>query len=89
MKSRALEIKNSLGLHARAAAKFVYKANKFKSDVNITYKDQTVNGKSIMGLLMLAAPRGSILEIQVSGSDQDEALRELSRVINDGFGEKK
>jgi len=89
MKSKTLEVVNNLGLHARAAAKLVQNANQFESDIKITYKDQTVNGKSIMGLLMLAAPQGSKLKIQVSGSDQDEALEKLSQMINNGFGEKK
>lgn len=78
---------NRLGLHARAAAQLVKTANRFKADVMVAKDGEEVNGKSIMGLLMLAAPAGSILTVTVSGEDADEALKVIGDLINDGFGE--
>jgi phosphocarrier protein len=81
------KIVNRLGLHARAAAQFVQTANRFLSDVTIEKDGNEVNGKSIMGLLMLAAPQGSIINITVSGEDAEEAMKVIGTLINDGFGE--
>jgi phosphocarrier protein len=81
------KIVNRLGLHARAAAQFVQTANRFLSDVTIEKDGNEVNGKSIMGLLMLAAPQGSIINISVSGEDAEEAMKVIGTLINDGFGE--
>ncbi len=89
MKSVKLEIINKLGLHARAAAKFVNKANEFNSKVHLSFNSQKVNGKSIIGLLMLAAPKGSEVELEVDGADEEQALTELSEIINTRFGEKE
>jgi phosphocarrier protein len=80
-------IVNRLGLHARAAAQFVQTANRFQSDVTIEKDGNEVNGKSIMGLLMLAAPQGSTINISVSGVDAEEAMKTIGQLINDGFGE--
>jgi phosphocarrier protein HPr len=80
-------IVNRLGLHARAAAQLVQTANRFLSEVTITRDGQEVNGKSIMGLLMLAAPCGSIITVSVSGEDAEQALKAIGEMINDGFGE--
>ena len=66
---KKIQIKNPQGLHARPASVFVRIANKFESDVTVKKDDETVNGKSIMGLLTLAANQGSILEIEISGDD--------------------
>ena len=78
---------NRLGLHARAAAQLVQTANRFKSDVMVAKDGEEVNGKSIMGLLMLAAPVGSVLQISVSGDDAADAMQAIGALINDGFGE--
>jgi phosphocarrier protein len=79
---------NRLGLHARAAAQLVQTANRFKADVTVTKDGEEVNGKSIMGLLMLAAPLGSLLQVTVSGEDAEEAMQAIGVLINDGFGER-
>ncbi len=87
MKTAEFKIINRLGLHARAAAQLVQTANKFKCDVTVEKDGSEVNGKSIMGLLMLAAPQGSILKVTVSGADAEQALAVIGKLINDGFGE--
>ena len=81
------EIVNRLGLHARAAAQLVQTANRFLSDVMIEKDGNEVNGKSIMGLLMLAAPQGSKENVTVSGEDAEDAMKVIGTLINDGFGE--
>jgi len=81
------KIVNRLGLHARAAAQLVQTANRFSSDVTIEKDGDEVNGKSIMGLLMLAAPQGSLISVTVSGADAKEAIKVIGTLINDGFGE--
>lgn len=81
------EIVNRLGLHARAAAQLVQTANRFLSDVMIEKDGNEVNGKSIMGLLMLAAPQGSKINVTVSGEDAEDAMKVIGYLINDGFGE--
>ena len=81
------EIVNRLGLHARAAAQLVQTANRFLSDVMIEKDGNEVNGKSIMGLLMLAAPQGSKVIVTVSGEDAEDAMKLIGTLINDGFGE--
>lgn len=78
---------NRLGLHARASAQLVQTANRFKSDVMIAKDGEEVNGKSIMGLLMLAAPVGSLLRVTISGEDATEAMKVIGALIDDGFGE--
>jgi phosphocarrier protein HPr len=87
MREIKLEILNQKGLHARASAKFVKCAAGFLSEITLTKDDQTVNGLSIMGLLMLGAGIGSQVTIRASGQDEDEALTALSQLINDRFGE--
>lgn len=88
MLRREVEIRNKLGLHARAAAKFVQLASRFDSEVEIVKGDMTVNGKSIMGVLLLAAPRGSRLELVVDGADEEEAMAALVEVVDQKFGEE-
>jgi len=83
-----IEIVNRLGLHARAAAKFVKLASKFVSEITLTREGETVNGKSIMGILMLAAAKRTKVLLTIKGEDQGEAFRELKALILDGFGEK-
>ncbi len=78
---RKVKIKNKTGLHARPAAIFVQVANKFESEINITKDDQQVNGKSIMGILMLAAERGSEVTITADGEDAEKAVEELSGIL--------
>lgn len=85
--SAEFEIVNRLGLHARAAAQLVQTANRFLSDVTVIKDGNEVNGKSIMGLLMLAAPLGSLITITVSGEDAEEAMKVIGTLVNDGFGE--
>ena len=87
MPSARVVIPNELGLHARAAAKLVERANGFESDVQLSHRDKTVNGKSIMGVLMLAAPLGAELTILTEGPDAGEALDGLRSLVEDGFGE--
>ncbi len=74
-------VKNKTGLHARPAAIFVQLANKFESDITIIKGKQEVSGKSIMGILMLAAEKGSKITILAEGSDAEEAVRELSAIL--------
>lgn len=83
-----VEIVNKLGLHTRPAATFVKAAAQFKSDVKLSFKGQEVDGKSILGVLMLAAGKGSKVTLIVEGEDQDEAFIALKKVIASGFGEK-
>ena len=80
-------IKNKLGFHARAAVKFVQLAGKFKSKITVIKDDLEVSGKSIMGVLMLAAAKGSKIIIRIQGDDEEEAMKELGGLIEDGFGE--
>lgn len=87
MQSSEFKIVNRLGLHARAAAQLVQTSNRFLSDVTVEKDGDEVNGKSIMGLLMLAAPQGSIIRVRVSGEDAEEAMQAIGNLINDGFGE--
>lgn len=89
MIKKQIEIINKLGLHARAAAKFVTCANNFASDVHIRHEKQEVNGKSIMGVMMLAAAQGTIISIKTNGKDEKEALAALEELINNRFDEKE
>ncbi len=81
-------IKNRLGLHARAAALFVKKASQYRSEVWLEKDGQRVNGKSIMGLLMLACPLGTKVILKVEGPDEQQGFSDLGELIEDGFGEK-
>ncbi len=80
-------IVNRLGLHARAAAKFVTLASGFESDIRLVRGEREVNGKSIMGVMMLAAGRGTQLRIVADGADAEEALARLRELIESRFGE--
>ncbi len=82
-----LTIGNRLGLHARAAAKFVTLASKFESDIQLVRGNRTVNGKSIMGVMMLAASCGTELELIAAGNDEAQAVEQLQTLVNDRFGE--
>ncbi|PXX45974.1 MULTISPECIES: HPr family phosphocarrier protein [Aquitalea] len=82
-----IQIINKLGLHARASSKFTQLASRFKSDVGIARNGRRVNGKSIMGVMMLAAAKGSTIELDVEGPDEQEALDALVALINNRFDE--
>jgi phosphocarrier protein len=82
-----LEIQNELGMHARAATKFVQTANKFKSAISVEKDGQTVNGKSIMGVLMLVAAKGTWITVRAEGDDAKDALSALAQLVKDKFGE--
>ena len=88
MQEGIFTIRNRLGLHARAAAMFVKAAAKFNSNVLVEKDDMQVNGKSIMGLLMLACPLGSKIVLKVEGEDEEKAYGELGGLINNGFNEE-
>ncbi|HQU14952.1 MAG: phosphocarrier protein HPr [Chromatiales bacterium 21-64-14] len=89
MVTQEVPIVNRLGLHARAAAKFVNLAARFESDVQLKRGNQQVNGKSIMGVMMLAAARGMTITITASGSDEEDAVRYLTELVADRFGEEE
>lgn len=78
-------IVNKMGMHARPAAQFVKRANRHQCDVWVEKDDEQVNGKSIMGLMMLAAGQGAKLLITTDGQDAEDAMRELGRLIQCGF----
>lgn len=84
----SVEIVNRRGLHARAAAKFAKLAESFDADVTVTKDGQTVNGYSIMGLMMLAAARGSSIDIDASGAQAEEALTALQALVENRFEEE-
>ena len=89
MQHREVEIINKLGLHARAAAKITQLAGKFQSEVWLSRNDRKVNAKSIMGVMMLAANKGSTINIETIGSDETEAMLAMVNLIGDYFGEDK
>ena len=89
MPRRVVPIVNRLGMHARAAAKFVGLASQYRADVLVSRQGREVNGKSIMGVMMLAASRGTEVEIRTEGApDADEALEALSELVANRFGEE-
>ena len=87
MQQREIEIVNTLGLHARASAKLTQLAGQFTSEVWISREGRKVNAKSIMGVMMLAAAKGSLVEIETDGPDEAQAMTALVGLINDKFGE--
>jgi phosphocarrier protein len=88
MKCARIMISNKLGLHARASAKLVSLASEFKSEIWLKRETQQVNAKSIMGIMMLAAACGTEIELCAEGKDQDKALKALSELIVNRFGEE-
>jgi phosphocarrier protein HPr len=84
-----LQIQNELGLHARAGTKFVQAASKFPCEITVTKGSNEVNGKSILSLLTLMAPKGTTLTIRARGDRAAEAIAALAALINDKFGEGK
>jgi phosphocarrier protein len=87
MAERSVQIVNRNGLHARPAAEIVKAAARFASDITISRDDLEVNGKSIMGVMMLAAEYGSTVMLRATGPDEEQAIDTLSRLISDKFGE--
>ena len=87
MRSESVSIVNKLGLHARAAAVLVKTASRFSSEVRLARDDKTVNAKSIMSVMMLAAAQGTTLTLETEGPDEDEAFSAVSDLIADRFGE--
>lgn len=79
---------NKLGLHARASALLVKTANRFNSEVKLAREGIEVNGKSIMGIMMLAAPKGTTVRLTIEGADEAEAMQSIGDVISNGFGEE-
>ncbi len=87
MAQSTVSLVNRLGLHARAAAKFVHVTSRFSSQISVRHNEEEVNGKSILGLLLLAAPCGSELTITADGDDAPEALAAIEALIGERFGE--
>ncbi len=87
MTVREVEIKNKLGLHARAAAKLVHCAARFKSDIKIRKGDEEVDGKSILGILLLAAGRGAVITVKADGEDEQAAVTDIEKLIDAKFDE--
>jgi len=88
MPSKEMTLINKLGLHARAAAKFVNLASGFESEITLSRNGKTVNGKSIMGVMMLAASCGTSIMVNATGSDEHEALQQIEQLVQDRFGEE-
>ncbi len=86
--ARTFLIVNTLGLHARAAAQLVQTANRYRAEVHVTKDGVEVNGKSIMGVLTLAAAKGTHIDVTCNGDDAHDAMTALAAVIENGFGEK-
>jgi len=87
-RSTEVTISNRYGLHARPAAEFVKLANKFASEISVRKDDVEVSGKSIMGVMMLAAEHGSVIAIRASGDDSEAAIAALTALVAGGFGEE-
>jgi phosphocarrier protein HPr len=87
MTSRSVSIVNELGVHARAAAKFVHLATRFESSIKVSRDNREMDGKSILGILLLAAARGTTLLITANGTDEQQALEALVALVEAGFGE--
>jgi phosphocarrier protein len=87
MIARTVTIVNQLGMHARAAAKFVHLASRFDSRIRVSRQGREMDGKSVMGLLLLAAPHGSSITISADGRDELDAVAKLAALVEHGFGE--
>lgn len=88
MVSRDVTVVNTLGLHARAAARFVHLATRFRSQVRVGRDGRVMDGKSIMGILLLAAARGTTISITADGPDERDAVAALAHLVETGFGEE-
>jgi len=87
MTSRTVTVSNALGLHARAAARFVHLASRFESQIRVGRDAKVMDGKSIMGILLLAAARGTAIMISADGPDEAAAVDALVKLVESGFGE--
>lgn len=87
MTSQSVRVVNQLGMHARAAAKFVHLATRYQARVSVARDAREMDGKSIMGILLLAAARGSTIRISADGTDEDAAVNALVALVRSGFGE--
>ena len=85
---RELAIRNRLGLHARAAARFVHTASRFRARVTAGRDGRVMDGKSILGILLLAASQGTAIEVTAEGPDEDQAMDALATLVEGGFGEE-
>ena len=88
MVTRSVEVTNALGLHARAAARFVHLATRFNAQIRVSRDAKVMDGKSIMGILLLAAARGTTLTISADGPDEATAVDSLVQLVESGFGEE-
>jgi len=88
MTTRSVTVTNQLGMHARAAARFVHLATRFTSQIRVTRDAKVMDGKSIMGILLLAAARGTTLTISAEGADEATAVDALTALVESGFGEE-
>ena len=88
MVTRSVQVTNALGLHARAAARFVHLATRFTSQIRVSRDSKVMDGKSIMGILLLAAARGTKLTISADGPDETTAVDSLVQLVESGFGEE-
>ena len=88
MIEREVRIRNPLGLHARAAARFVHTASRFRSRVTVRRNEKTMDGKSILGILLLAASQGTTLRLSAEGDDETAAVDALAALVEGGFGEE-
>jgi phosphocarrier protein HPr len=86
---KKMEIKNKLGVHARAAALLVQTVNRFSAQVTISKDGQSADGRSIMGVLMLAATQGSTIEVEAAGQDAEQAVKAIERLIDKRFNENE
>ena len=89
MIAKDIEIKNKLGLHARAAAKLVHVAARFKSDIKIRKGDEDVDAKSILGILLLAAGKGTVITVRADGEDETAAVEAIEKLIDGKFDESE
>jgi phosphocarrier protein HPr len=85
--SQAVTVVNQLGIHARAAAKFVHLATRYEADIKVAREEREMDGKSIMGILLLAAARGSTITISAEGQDERAAVHALVALVQSGFGD--
>ena len=88
MTVREVRIRNPLGLHARAAARFVHTASRFRSRVTVSRNGKAMDGKSILGILLLAASQGVVLRVAAEGEDEAAAVDALATLVEGGFGEE-
>ena len=88
MTTRSVQVTNPLGLHARAAARFVHLATRFTSQIRVARESKVMDGKSIMGILLLAAARGMTITISADGADEQDAIAALCQLVDSGFGEE-